>query len=140
MICQETIKVGDSVSYAKTIGESDVYLYTGITAGISKVHQDEEYMKRTPFKKRIAHGLLIFAFATTAYTLLMEQKQLNLVARSCGFERVRYIKPVFLGDTITVKYMVQKVDEASKKIEAKVEIYNQRNELCTVATHIAKIL
>ena len=60
------LAVGDSVSFTKTISESDVYMFAGITGDFSQMHTNEEFMKTTPYQKRIVHGVLTFAFGSTA--------------------------------------------------------------------------
>lgn len=130
------LKVGDSVSYSKTVGESDVYLFAGITGDFSRNHVDEAYMSKTPYKKRIAHGVLSIGFASTASTLIVEKTRMTAV--SYGYDRIRFIKPIFIGDTITVNYVIREIDEENLKTKGKIEISNQHGNLCTVAEHILK--
>ena len=59
------LKVNDTCSYTKTISESDVYLYAGITGDFSQMHMNAEFMKTTPYKERIVHGVLTFSFGCT---------------------------------------------------------------------------
>lgn len=132
------LKVGDSVTFSKTISESDVYLFAGITGDFSKMHTDEEFMKTTPYKKRIVHGVLTFAFGSTASTLIQIQANAQIPSLSYGYDRLRFLRPVYFGDTVTAHYTIDEVDEESLKTFAKVEIFNQDGELCVVATHILK--
>ena len=67
------LKVNDTCSYTKTISESDVYLYAGITGDFSQMHMNAEFMKTTPYKERIVHGVLTFSFGCTASTLIQQQ-------------------------------------------------------------------
>lgn len=132
------LRVGDSVSFSKTISESDVYLFAGITGDFSKMHTDEEFMKSTPYKTRIVHGVLTFALGSTASTLIQIQAKAEIPSLSYGYDRLRFLRPVYFGDTVTAQYTIDAVDEESLKTFAKVEIYNQHQELCVVATHILK--
>jgi acyl dehydratase len=134
------LQVGDTCSYTKTISESDVYLFAGITGDFSQMHMNEEFMKTTPYKTRIVHGVLTFALGSTASTLIQVQAKADIPSVSYGYDRLRFVKPVFFGDTVTAKYTVVEVDEESMKTFAKVEIINQKNELCTVAQHILKFI
>ena len=59
------LAVGDSVSFSKTVGESDVYLFAGISGDFSPNHIDEEVMKATPYGRRIAHGALLVGYMFT---------------------------------------------------------------------------
>jgi acyl dehydratase len=62
------VKVGDSVSFSKTVSESDVYGFAGITGDFSGNHVDEEFMKKSAYGRRIAHGALMIGFMSTCST------------------------------------------------------------------------
>jgi acyl dehydratase len=132
------LEVGDSVSFSKTVGESDVYLFAGITGDFSPNHVNEEVMKGTRYGQRVAHGVLSLGFASTASTLIIERA--GATAVSYGYDRVRFVKPVLVGDTITVTYTIAEVDEESLKTHADIEVTNQRGDLCTAARHILKFI
>ncbi|NGY85088.1 MaoC family dehydratase [Bacillus megaterium] len=133
-------EVGDTVSYTKTISESDVYLFAGITGDFSQMHMNEEFMKTTPYKTRIVHGVLTFALGSTASTLIQTQARSEMPSVSYGYDRLRFTRPVYFGDTVTAVYTITEVDQESLKSYAKVEIYNQNKELCVVAQHTLKFL
>ena len=65
-----TFVVGDSVTFTKTVGESDVYLFAGITGDFAPNHVDRTYMARTRYGERIAHGVLVLGYSSTASSLL----------------------------------------------------------------------
>jgi acyl dehydratase len=134
----EDVPIGLSASFSKTVGESDIYLFAGITGDLDPNHVDEEYCKTTPFGHRIAHGALIIGYMSTASTLVSQGFERPLV--SLGYDRVRFTKPVFLGDTVTVNYEIVEVDTQRNRTIAKVEVLNQRAETVAVATHIQKLL
>jgi len=129
------------ITFTKTVSESDVYLFAGITGDFSPNHVDEGAMRRTPYGQRIAHGALMIGYMSTASTRAIEQG-VNLGSGanpvSLGYDRVRFLKAVFFGDTITVKYTLTSVDDARMRSEANVEVHNQKGELVAVATHIMK--
>jgi len=131
-------EVGDTVSYTKTISESDVYLFAGITGDFSQMHMNEEFMKTTPYKTRIVHGVLTFALGSTASTLIQTQARAEMPSVSYGYDRLRFTRPVYFGDTVTAVYTITEVNQESLKSYAKVEIYNQNKELCVVAQHTLK--
>jgi len=134
------LKVGDTCSFTKTISESDVYLFAGITGDFSQMHMNEEFMKTTPYKTRIVHGVLTFALGSTASTLIQLRVNSPIPSVSYGYDRLRFVKPVFFGDTVTAVYTVTEVDEDSMKTFAKLEVLNQHGQVCTVATHILKFI
>lgn len=134
------LSVGDSASFTKTISESDVYLFAGITGDFSRMHTDDEFMKTTPYKKRIVHGVLTFALGSTASTLIQVQAQAEIPSLSYGYDHLRFLRPVYFGDTVTAIYTIESVDIDNMKTFARVEIFNQHQELCVVATHILKFL
>ena len=61
----DQLKIGDSDEFTKTISESDIYLFAGITGDLNPAHINEEYGKNTFFKGRIAHGMLMGGFIST---------------------------------------------------------------------------
>jgi 3-hydroxybutyryl-CoA dehydratase len=134
----DLLQVGESVNFSKTVSESDVYLFAGITGDLGGNHVNEEYMKKTPYQKRIAHGALLVGYASTTSTLIIQRK--NLRAVSYGYDSIRFIKPVFIGDTIYITYTLDKICNDSQKSWAKIEIKNQHDELCAVAVHILKFI
>ncbi|AEE91958.1 MaoC domain protein dehydratase [Tepidanaerobacter acetatoxydans Re1] len=129
---------GQSAVFSKTISESDIYLFAGITGDFSPNHIDAEYMKRTHYKKRIAHGVLSIGISSTASTKFAEMSTSPCV--SYGYDKIRFLKPIFIGDTITVTYTCFEVDYENNKTFSEIEITNQNGELCTVGTHILKFL
>lgn len=129
--------VGMKVTFSKTVGESDVYGFAGISGDFSPNHVDDEYMSRTRYGRRIAHGVLTMAFMSTCSSKLIEQLG-NPPTVSYGYERVRFIKPVFIGDTLTTEYTVTEVDAEGDRTFSEVKVHNQHGDLVSVATHILK--
>jgi 3-hydroxybutyryl-CoA dehydratase len=129
------------VTFSKTVGESDVYLFAGITGDLSPNHVNEEAMRQTVYGARIAHGALLIGYMSAASTLIV-MKGLSLGpnsnAVSLGYDRVRFLKAVRFGDTITVTYTLAAIDEERRRSEARVEVHNQHGELVAAATHIMK--
>ena len=120
------------------VGESDVYLFAGITGEFSPNHVNKEVMSGTPYKERIAHGVLSIGFASTTSTLMIEKSGAKAV--SLGYDRIRFVGPIFIGDTVTVTYTIAEIDEEKLRTRADIEVANQRGEVCTVAQHILKFL
>ena len=135
------VSIGEQVTFAKTVSESDVYVFAGITGDFSVNHVNEEYMKGTLYGKRIAHGALLIGFVSTASTMLIERsvaRGTDETAVSLGYDGIRFLKPVFFGDTITVTYTVDKLDAVARRSWSKVDITNQHGELVAVAQHLLK--
>jgi acyl dehydratase len=128
--------VGDRVTFTKTVSESDVYLFAGITGDLAPNHVDREYMARTRYGERIAHGVLVLGYASTASTRMLERAGEHAV--SYGYDRVRFTAPVFLGDTVTVEYRIERIDEPAGTAYSTVRVTNQDGVVCLAATHILK--
>lgn len=132
------LKVGDRSVFTKTISESDVYGFAGITGDFSQMHTNEAFMRTTRYKSRIVHGVLAFALGSTASTLIQANAGADLPSVSYGYDRVRFIRPVFIGDTLRAEYVVTAIDDGALRCEADIRISNQRGELCVAASHILK--
>jgi acyl dehydratase len=96
---------------------------------------NEEWCKTQPFKKRIAHGTLIFTIA-----IGLTADVVNEASMTYGYERLRFIKPVFIGDTINVSVTIKDKKDHKKPgkglVTEFVEAFNQNNELVMVCEHI----
>jgi len=135
------VTVGQSIRFSKTVSESDVYLFAGITGDLSDVHCNEQYMETSAFGHRIAHGVLSMGFMSTASTVMFTpyvDKYVGLTPVSLGYDRVRFVGPVFFGDTVTVSYTIDRLDGAKNRTFSNVEVRNQRGEVVAAAVHIMK--
>jgi 3-hydroxybutyryl-CoA dehydratase len=138
-----TLAPGATVRFSKTVGESDVYLFAGITGDLSPNHVDAAFMANTPYGERIAHGALIVGYMSTASTRIVEEAVRQgcvLVPVSLGYDRIRFIEAVRIGDTITVDYTITEVDQVARRTRSAVEVKNRAGQLVAVATHIMKWL
>jgi 3-hydroxybutyryl-CoA dehydratase len=134
----DDIPIGLSTRFSKTVSESDVYLFAGITGDLDPNHVDEEFCRGTSLGHRVAHGALIVGYMSAASSRILEDFDRPMV--SVGYDRIRFLKPVYLGDTITVQYVISSVDAKRERIAAKVEVKNQRDELVCVADHIMQLV
>ena len=134
----DDVKVGLRTRFTKTVSESDVYLFAGITGDLDPNHVDEEYCKRTSLGHRVAHGALIVGYMSAASTRILEDFERPMV--SVGYDRIRFIKPVYLGDTINIEYVITSLDRERERITSKVEVKNQQGELVCVADHIMQLV
>lgn len=119
----------------RTVTETDIVIHAGQTGDFFPHHVDAEWSKTQPFKQRIAHGTLIFSMA-----IGQTATEINPEAFSKGYDRLRFIKPVFIGDTIHTKVTISGISKDKKagygKITEHVEVFNQRDELVMVCDHI----
>jgi acyl dehydratase len=133
-----SLAIGKTVTVRKTVGETDIYLFAGISGDFSPNHVDEEYMKATKYGHRIAHGALMVAYMSQASTKMCQSLAGTIV--SYGYDRIRFPNPVFIGDTVTVTYEIAEVDVAARKAFSKVTCTNQRDEVVAAAVHILKVV
>lgn len=119
----------------RTVTETDIVIHAGQSGDFFPHHMDEEWCKTQPFKKRIAHGTLIFTIAVglTAHVI-------NEVAMTYGYDRLRFIKPVFIGDTIRASVTISNIKEHKKPgfglVTELVEVFNQHGEVVMVCEHV----
>jgi len=133
------VEVGRTATFSKTVSESDVYLFAGITGDLSPNHVNKAYMEKSSYGRLMAHGALMIGYMSTASTLaIADTRDADETPVSLGYDRIRFLKPVFLGDTITVTYRIDEVNPETKRSTAKIQITNQDGELVTVGQHILK--
>ena len=134
------VAVGDRSTFSKTVGETDVYLFAGITGDLSPNHVNKAYMERSSYKRLQAHGALLVGFMSTASTLVLADTRAGAdeTPVSLGYDRVRFLAPVYFGDTLTVEYTISSIDTARRRSNGDITIKNQDGTLVAVATHILK--
>jgi len=116
----QQIKVGDAVEFAKTVTESDVYLYAGITGDLNPAHINEAYAKNTFFKTRIAHGMLTAGFISNILGMQLPGPGTIYMKQSLSF-----LAPVRFGDTITARAEVVEVIAEKNRVRLKTTCTNQ---------------
>ena len=129
---------GRQVTFTKTVSEADVYLYAGITGDFSPNHVNQVYMERSVWGRRMAHGMLLAGFISTASTMAIADTRdgAEETPVAVGMDRLRFLKPVFIGDTVTVSYRIDRFDATKRRTFAKVEVTNQDGALVAVADHL----
>lgn len=132
------VPIGSRTVVSKTVSESDVYLFAGITGDLDPNHVDEEYCKGTTLGHRVAHGALVVGYMSAASTRILQDFARPMV--SMGYDRIRFIKPVFFGDTLTITYEITSVVAEKERTVGTVEVTNQRGEMVAVATHIMQLI
>ncbi|MDE0346426.1 MAG: MaoC family dehydratase [Boseongicola sp.] len=133
------VEVGAKVSFSKTVSESDVYMFAGITGDFSPNHVNKAYMEKSRYGRLMAHGALMVGFMSTVSTMAIAHTRMSEETPvSLGYDRIRFLKPVFLGDTITVEYEFTAIDIERRRSTADIRITNQDGDLTTVGQHILK--
>ncbi|MCR4422360.1 MAG: MaoC family dehydratase [Spirochaetales bacterium] len=129
----DMLSVNQSETFRKTISESDVYLFAGITGDTNPAHIDEIYANSTKFGKRIVHGLLVSSFISTVLGTKLPGPGTIYISQSLNFKA-----PVYIGDTIEAKVTVKEIIKEKNRVILLTEIYNQNNAL--VVTGEAMVL
>ncbi len=139
----EFIESSDVVVFEKTVGESDVYTFAGLTGDLARNHVSDAFMKKSQYGQRIAHGALMVGFMSTASTMMVDKatsRGYPGYAVSVGYDRIRFIEPVFFGDTLTVSYRIAQVEQARRRTIGLCEVKNQRGATVSVGHHVMKWL
>jgi acyl dehydratase len=123
----------------RTITEADVVIHAGHTGDYFPHHVDAEFARQTQFGQRIAHGTMTFAIG-----IGLTANQINPVAFTYGYDRLRFPKPVFIGDTLRTRVTIkQKENEPKRKSVGRVieacEVLNQRDEVVMYCEHILMV-
>jgi 3-hydroxybutyryl-CoA dehydratase len=129
----DRLELGLRASFSKTITETDVYLFAGISGDFNPMHVNEEFAALTPFGKRIAHGAL--PQSLIAPVLGMKLPGLGTIVVEVT---TRFRAPTFFGDTITATAEVVEKIEAKRRVRMALVWTNQRGE--TVATGEALVI
>ncbi|WP_274424695.1 MaoC/PaaZ C-terminal domain-containing protein [Chelativorans sp. YIM 93263] len=133
----EDYEIGDGrETNGRTITETDFVVHAGHTGDFFPHHMDAEFMEDTPFGQRIAHGTMVFAIGVG-----LTASEINPVAFSYGYDRLRFVKPVFIGDTIRTRISIVAKEDDPKRPEAgrvfeRCEVINQNDEVVLVTDHI----
>jgi len=114
----------------RTITEADVVMFAGLTGDFVELHTNEEFAKQTPFGRRVAHGALVFSMSIglSTRTNLLDDTLLAFA----GVDKLRFVSPVFIGDTIHVTKRVAESKElgpAQGTVTFETRVINQRGEI-----------
>jgi 3-hydroxybutyryl-CoA dehydratase len=118
----EDIQVGQQTTFGKTITEADVFAFAGITGDFNTIHVNVEFAKTSIFGKRVAHGMLTASLVDQTLTNLGGLGTIHLS------ETVKFLAPVFIGDTVTVVSEVVGKDAAKTRMTVKSTITNQEGK------------
>lgn len=119
----EAFAVGDSATFSKTITDADILLFTAVSGDTYGLHVDEEYAKTTRFGRRVAHGMLTASLLSTVNAMLLQRPGGVYVSQS-----VRFLRPVFIGDTVTARVEVVELLPAKRRLRCRATVVNQRGK------------
>lgn len=120
----------------RTMTETDFVVHAGHTGDFFPHHTDSEFAKTLPGGQRIAHGTMIFSIG-----IGMTASLINPVAFSYGYDRLRFVRPVHIGDTIRTRVTISAKEDDPKRADRgrvieRCEVLNQRDEVVLAADHI----
>lgn len=107
----DRIAVGDHAEFSKTLSESDVYLFAGITGDLNPAHVDEEYSRLTRFQTRIVHGMLLGGLISSVLAMKLPGPGTIYVS-----QELRFLAPVRIGDTVSARVEVVHVDVDKNRV------------------------
>lgn len=122
------LEIGQKETFSKTISESDIYLFAGLTADFNPIHVDHEYARATEFGQRIAHGFLVASMVQPCMSALTTPGGVSL---NYNFSMRA---PVFIGDTVSASAEVVEKREDKPIVTLRIECRNQRGEVCIEGT------
>ena len=135
------LEIGAEASFSKTLTERDLLLTAEITGDHDPLHVDADYAARSPYGQRIAHGALVLGLLSATASAIAQRaiaQGADGVPVSIGYDRVRFLAPAFVGDTLTARYCVELLDTIRQRSEAACMVVNQKGEICLVARHLMK--
>jgi 3-hydroxybutyryl-CoA dehydratase len=114
------LNVGDAAEFSKTISESDVYLFAGVTGDLNPAHINEAYAQKTFFKTRIAHGMLSAGFVSAVLG-----NQLPGPGSIYVRQELNFLAPMRIGDTITARVEVIEKNTEKNRVKLRTTCVNQ---------------
>ena len=127
----EELKIGDFEEFSKTISESDIYMFAGISGDMNPAHIDEPYAAKTFFKGRIAHGILVGSFISTVIGMKMPGPGTIYLE-----QHYKFLAPVRIGDTITAKVEVVEIKSEKNKVTLQTLCFNQNGVMVIDGTAV----
>lgn len=116
----DQLKIGQQASFSKTVAESDVYLFAGISGDFNPAHINQAYAEQTAFKTRIAHGMLAAGFISNVLGNQLPGPGTIYISQS-----LKFLAPVAIGDTITATAEVVELNMEKKRARLKTVCTNQ---------------
>ena len=117
----EQIEIGQNASFTKTITETDVYLFAGISGDLNPAHVNETYAKDSMFKGRIAHGMLCSSFLSTVLGMYLPGPGTIYLK-----QELKFLAPVHINDTITATCTVKEKIADKNRVVFECKVTNQK--------------
>jgi len=114
------LKVGDAAQFSKTITEADVVLFAGVTGDLNPAHVDEVWAQGSPFRGRIAHGMLTAGLISAVLGMQLPGPGTIYVS-----QELRFLAPVRIGDTVTARVEVEELMEQKNRVRLRTICLNQ---------------
>jgi len=130
---------GHDTRIARTIAESDVYLFAGITGDLASYHVNHAAMKDTVYGGRIVHGVLLLGLVSAASSLYWSSVDGEGMTVSYGYDRVRFVGAVPIGETVEVHYRVTGSDKSKSLVHSTATITDEADETVLSAVHLTKV-
>ena len=121
----QQLKLGDSASVTKTVTETDVYLFAGITGDLNPAHTNEVSASQTQFGGRIAHGILGAGFISA----VLGRGLVNTMITIYLGQELKFTKPVYIGDTVTATCTVQELFPEKNIVKLDTVCTNQHGDV-----------
>ena len=118
------LNIGDTAEFSKTVSESDIYQFAGITGDFNPAHMNEAYAQKTFFKTRIAHGMLSAGFISAVIGTKLPGTGSIYIQQTLSF-----LAPVRIGDTITAKATVTEVNTEKNRVVLHTTCSNQNGDI-----------
>ena len=135
----EDFEIGHvSRTRGRTVTEADVVNFAGVSGDFVELHVNEEFAKAGPFGRRIAHGLLVLSMSSGL--MVQTGETADTVIAFYGIDKLRFVRPTFLGDTIRVekKVMDKHEKERGGVLTFETSVFNQNGEV--VLAYIDKLM
>ena len=107
----EDLTVGMSAAYGKTITDADIVMFAGVSGDTNPVHLDQEFAAKTPFKARIAHGMLSASFISTVIGTKLPGPGAIYMSQN-----LRFKAPVKIGDTVQTTCTITEIIAEKRRI------------------------
>lgn len=127
-------RIGQSGTFSKTLTQTDVYSYAGISGDFNPVHVNEMEAKNSLFGKQVVHGMLTASLISTVIGTVMPGKGSIYLGQN-----LKFLKPVFFGDTITAVVTVLEIDVERSVLKLQTQEFNQYNDMVVDGTAMVKI-
>ena len=131
----EDFEIGQHVTFTKSFTDDDVERFIEITGDVNPLHVDEAFAARTPFGRRVIHGMLTASILSTMVGMLLPGT--GAIYRS---QTIRFLLPVHVGDTVTAHFVVTSIDRAKHRLTIDSWIENESGERVIEVTCEAGLL